>query len=490
MQHVFTPTQAVVFLLVYGALMIGTTVIVGEIQRRRGREKDMPEFLLASRGVGILLGATSIAASWIWAPALFVSSQKAFEQGLPGAFWFIFPNLLALLVFAPFALKVRKLLPKGFTLPQYIRERHGIGVHRLYMIQFVGLQLCSFAVQILAGATLIHLISDLPFSIVGLILISIVLIYAVLGGLRASVITDYIHIITIFVICTITIPWVIANAGGTSAVTAGLAGMTAQFPNIFDPWIFYSFGISTTIGLLSGPIGDQMHWQRAYALKSDKDVLKTFGLAALIFVLVPLSLSTLGFVAAGKVHSGAWVIQNAQMVGPTTVSMLLPGFMLIGFTIMLLSGLCSTLDSILCAMSSLIVVDIFRRPDDSNASEEQKARNLWTARLAMIATALIGYGIASIPGLKILHLFLFYGTLRASTLIPTVLTLLWPKLQSRGVFFAVLLSLIFGAPVLAFGEFTANPHLRVLGSLLVVTIGITCCVAISKAILRKQQLPS
>lgn len=485
MQQILTPNQGILLLLLYGAVMISATLVVRHLQRRKRAKMDMPEFLLANRGVGIVPGAMSIAASWIWAPALFVSSQKAFEQGLPGAFWFVFPNLLALLVFAPLALKVRKAFPQGYTLPQLIRERHGTGVHRLYMIQFVGLQLCSFAVQILAGATLIQMLSGLSFTAVGLLLITIVLIYSVLGGLRASVTTDYIQIAAILAICAVTIPWAISKAGGFSAVSAGFAGASGNFGNIFDPWIFYSFGISTTIGLLSGPIGDQMHWQRAYAIQSDRNVIKTFGLAAILFVVVPLSLTTLGFIAAGNVHSGEWVIKGAQMVGPNTVSLLLPSFMLIAFAVMLLSGLCSTLDSILCAMSSLTVVDLFKKREESENTDAKKHDNLNIGRYAMIATALIGFGIASIPGLKILHLFLFYGTLRASTLIPTVLTLLWPKLQSRGVFFAVLLSLMFGAPVLAFGEFTGNPHLRVLGSLLVVTIGIICCVGITRFLNRE-----
>jgi Na+/proline symporter len=490
MKQILSPIQGVILLVIYGALMIGATLVLRQIQRRKRADTNMPEFLLANRGVGVMRGAMSIAASWIWAPALFVSSQKAFEQGLPGAFWFIFPNLLALVVFAPFALKVRKLLPKGYTLPQLIRERHGTGVHRLYMVQFIGLQLCSFAVQILGGATLIQVLSGLPFIAVGLLLVTIVLIYAVLGGLRASVMTDYIQMATILTICAVTIPWAISMAGGASAVAAGFAGASGSFGNIFDPWIFYSFGISTTIGLLSGPIGDQMHWQRAYAIRSDRDVIKTFWVAACLFVIVPLSLTTLGFIAAGNVHSGEWAIKNAQLVGANTVSLLLPGFMLVVFAVMVLSGLCATLDSILCAISSLTVVDLFKRREESETTDANRHENLKIARCAMIVAALVGLGIASIPGLKILHLFLFYGTLRASTLIPTVLTLLWPKLQSRAVFFAVMLSLMFGAPVLAIGEFMGNPHLRVLGSLLVVTIGLTCCVGLSKAILRKRQVAS
>lgn len=235
-----------------------------------------------------------------------------------------------------------------------------------------------------------------------------------------------------------------------------------------------------------------MHWQRAYALKSDKEVIKTFSLAACIFIMVPLSLSLLGFVAAGQYLSGTWKVVSNQMIGPATVYHFAP-YLSIPFTVMLLSGLCSTLDSILCAMSSLTVIDILQRSDDSNLPKPVSQRNLRSARIAMLPPAAIGFCIATIPHLSIQDLFLFYGTVRASTLIPTMTTLLWPTVRSKAIFSAVLLSLLLGAPVLGFGEILGNAHWRewlsvptyldpkwapnfkFAGSMAVVTIGIVCC---------------
>lgn len=41
------------------------------------------DFLMAGRSVPWWRGAASIAASWIWAPALFISCQMAYQLGLP-----------------------------------------------------------------------------------------------------------------------------------------------------------------------------------------------------------------------------------------------------------------------------------------------------------------------------------------------------------------------------------------------------------------------
>ena len=83
----------------------------------------------------------------------------------------------------------------------------------------------------------------------------------------------------------------------------------------------------------------------------------------------------------------------------------------------------------------------------------------------MIVLTLIAVAIANIPGLKILHLFLFYGTLRSATLIPTVLTLMEKKLSEAGVFYGILIAVLVGLPIFAYGNFNANPTWIVVGSL-------------------------
>lgn len=485
MLEILSQTQGIILLVVYGLLMIGLSLVFSY-----KRETDTAEFLLASRNIGVWAGAMSIAAAWIWAPALFISSQKAFEQGLAGAFWFIFPNILALLIFAPLALKIRKILPTGYTFPQFVKLRHGKGVHFLYMMQFLILQICSFAIQILAGSTLIHIVTGIPYVIIALILVTIVLVYSLIGGLRASITTDYLQMVLILGISSIIVPLVFLNSGGVETFVAGLGGFTGDFGNIFDPWVFYTFGIPTTIGLLAGPIGDQMHWQRAYSLKKDSDVIKTFVLAAVLFAIVPLLLSVLGFVGAGKVILDGWMISEAQMVGPITVSMLLPVSMLIIFVVMLLSGLLSTLDSVLCAIASLTVVDLFKPSKElSETGNDHDPKKVKLARMSMIIMAVLGLSIALIPGLKILHLFLFYATLRASTLVPTLMTILWSKLKSRAVFVSVLSSMIFGAPLMGLGAIIKNVHVSVASSLLTVIIGFLGCYILSKTIYKKDINP-
>ena len=100
-----TETTGYIFLAIFGLAMF---LITKYFSKNTNKEN----FLVANRKVDWFIGGTSIAASWIWAPALFISVQIAFQMGLAGIFWFTVPNILALAVFAILAPKIRKRLPQ------------------------------------------------------------------------------------------------------------------------------------------------------------------------------------------------------------------------------------------------------------------------------------------------------------------------------------------------------------------------------------------
>src|SRR3989339_1251239 len=357
---ILTSAQGYVILAVYGVFMILITWFFA----RWKKYKTIQGFLVAERNVKWWLGATSIAASWIWAPALFVSVQSAYQQGLPGIFWFTFPNIIALLLFIWLAPKIRAKMPFGFTLPQYIKYRlQSERAHKIYLFPYFFYQLMAVTVQLFAGGSLVSLLTGIPLINAMIIMSIIVLAYSLISGLESSIVTDFIQFILIVLGVVIVIPWVIVVAGGWSAVGAGLGGVTGQFRNIFDPGVAFSFGIVTAIGLISGAISDQQYWQRAFAIKKE-NLVPSFIFGAIMFGIVPIALSVLGFLAAngtlGITLPGGI---DASLIGVVTVSQFLPAAALAVFVVMLLSALFSTLDSGLNAASSLYVTDVVKYND-------------------------------------------------------------------------------------------------------------------------------
>lgn len=125
------------------------------------------------------------------------------------------------------------------------------------------------------------------------------------------------------------------------------------------------------------------------------------------------------------------------------------------------------MDSNLCAVSSL-TTDIV------------KDNNLKITKAAMLMLLAAGIGTANIPGLTVTHLFLFYGTLQASTLLPTVMTLRGVNLKASGIIAGVIIALCLGIPVFACGAILNHVVYKTIGSLLTFLSSGFAAVLISK----------
>lgn len=435
-------------LVIYGAAML----LVSYFFISRPKSKD--EFIVSNRNVGPISGGFSIAATWIWAPALFVATQQAYFNGISGLFWFTVPNVLCLILFAYFALKLRSNFPEGYTLSEFMTKTYSKRVGILYIIELSGLAICQFAVQILAGGIVINFITGIDFYIVSMSLVFISLAYSLLSGIKASILTDLLQMILIILLLIIIVPFLIIKSGGLETILNGISGINRDHPSLFDFNVFYSFGIPVTLGLLAGPFGDQSFWQRTFSIKKDK-IKQSFYISALVFMIVPIMTGILGFLASGL----GLDVSRPDVIGLTLVSNIAPGIFLILFTIILLSGLISTLDSALCSISSIFATDIHQYFPKVNA--------ISIARIGMLILAFMGFLISIIPGMKILYLFLFYGTLRATTFFPTILTILKGAQNEKHIFYSIAIAIFLGAPIMAYGNFNGILDLKVFGAIFV-----------------------
>lgn len=452
----------IIVLLIYAAIMLGATLFFA-------KRKNNDSFHVADRNIGTAISALSIAATWIWAPSLFTSAEKAYINGLPGLFWFLVPNVLCLIIFIPFAKKIRREMPAGITLSGYMKEKYkSKKVNGIYLFQLGSLSVLSTAVQLLAGSKILNMITGIPFWLLTIILAVIAFSYSQISGIRASVITDNLQIIFILLGCFLLLPLAIKASGGIGTLVQGLSGHTGDFSSLFDKngmTVMLSFGLPTAIGLLSGPFGDQSFWQRAFSIK-EKCIGKAFFIGALIFALVPICLGGIGYVAAGS----GFIANDVGMVNFEFIKSILPAWVLIPFLFMILSGLLSTVDSNLCSAASL-------------TTDFEAKNNLKASKLTMIILLVVAVATANIPGLTVTHLFLFYGTLRASTLLPTIFTLCHKKLTESGVFYGILSSLIIGLPVFAYGSIFNIAIYKTIGSLLTVLLsGIIAIVMSGKGV--------
>ena len=436
---------AILMLIVYAVIMIALTIAF------TGKNQDSESFYVGKRNMGTIHTAMSIAATWIWAPALFTSAQKAYENGFAGLFYFLVPNVACLLLFTPFARRIREEMPNGITLSGYMGKKyHSEKVRKAYHYQLAALSVLSTAVQLLAGGKVLSMITGIPLIMTSIILAVIALSYSVIAGIKASVLTDVVQMLFMLLACVVFVPMALHNTAGRMVFT----GISGEYTSLFSGKglnLLFDFGLPTAIGLFAGPFGDQCFWQRAFSVRKDK-IESTFRLGALFFAIVPFSMGLLGFIAAGA----GFIPTDNGMVNFELIKSILPAWTLIPFMFMLISGLLSTVDSNLCAAASLT----------TDKDQENKSRGI-RAMLLMLIIAIV---IANIPGLTVTHMFLFYGTFRASTMLPTILTLKNVSLKADGIVYGIIASLVIGIPIFSYGNILNIATAKTVGSLLTVLL--------------------
>ena len=448
-----------IVLLTYAAIMLVVTVLMTK------KENNIERFCVGNRNTGWMMSALSIAATWIWAPALFTSTENAYTKGFAGLFWFLVPNVLCLILFIPFAKRIREEMPEGITLSGYMYGKyHSKAVKNIYLFQLGALSALSTGVQLLAGSKILSLLTGIPFAAMTVIMAVIAFSYSQFSGIKASILTDAIQMVFMLAASIGFVAFGVKNGGGMETLVTGLGGATGDAGSLFSKrgWeIFLGFGLPTTIGLISGPFGDQCFWQRAFCVRKDR-IGRAFFVGALLFGIVPLSMGVLGFIGSGM----GYVAADTGIINFELISTLFPAWAIIPFLFMIVSGLLSTVDSNLCAVSSL-TTDIFKK------------KTLGKTKFAMILLLAVGVAVANIPELTVTHLFLMYGTLRAATLLPTVFTLKGIKLTPQGVVAGIISALIIGLPVFGYGNIQGIAAYKTAGSLLTVILSGAVALAIS-----------
>lgn len=349
--------------------------------------------------------AASIASTWIWAPALFVSSSVAHNMGLAGLLWFLIPNTLTLIVFGHIASHFRR-EGREMALAD-VACKNGSAQEVLHNIVACVLLVCSTTVQLIGIHTMLSAWFDIPkyASAAALGFVCFAIVWR--GGLKCCIDTDMMKYRIVFL------------AGAVFAVLVSVGGFTPDFEGYLQKgsWeVAATFGITTAIGLMSAPYIDQTFWQRVFSIHPQR-VVPVFYKSALLFAIIPLCFGYVGLCAP---HGAGWDI--------TWVAVSLPTKLVLAAAV--LAALISTLDSNLCAIASMVY---------RNTGE------VFTARLNMVALFLLAALTFCTTDITIVHLFLFYGTLRTCLAVPTIL-MIFDRFSPRRLLGASVFTVLF-APV-------------------------------------------
>jgi Na+/proline symporter len=390
--------------------------------------KDLDEYALAGRRVGLALGTATCMATWVTSNTTMAAPQLTLQMGIWGMIGYSL-GAVGLLMFAPLSKRIRELMPNGYTSGDFIRLRYGKTAWRLFLL----ISLCygfGWLVSMgMAGGILINALTGIPYFYGMTVILGICVSYTLQGGLRAIIGTDFIQSLLILV-GLVVIAWFTINNLGFDRIYTAVAEERPQLLNLLMPAaLMFLFN-----NLLFG-IGEVFHsnvwWSRAFAFREDIGS-KSYYAAGIIWMPIPV---VAGFLALA-VPALNLNIPRADMVGPMVAGEILGVTGAILVLVEVYAALASSLSALLAATSLLVIEDIYRRHLYPEATDQQLRR--------ATAVTIVGLGILTwllcIPRLTTLAKLLnFTGAFVASTIWPIAAGLYWRRTNPAGAVAAMTL---------------------------------------------------
>ena len=395
------------------------------------RFQGINNYLTANRNIGFFSLSTSLVASALGAWILFGPASAATWGGIGAVIGYALGTAFPMIFLIFLGKKIRNEFPKGSTLIEFLRKRFGKSLFKLILLMTIFYLFVFLCAEVTAVATLINYISGTELWITALIILITTLTYTLYGGLRVSIFTDIIQMIVILILLTISVFYLISFTGDQFSFSF----VKEKSPHLLSSNYIpnYTAGLTFFIAVAATNLFHQGNWQRVYAAKND-DVLKK-SLILTFIVIIPIVLF-MGFSGLVAVSIDPKVIPDLGFF-----SLLLRNqteFLSMVIIILGLSLTISTVDTLVNAISSLIVVD-----GKATFNFSKKIDYLKFSKFFIVALSTIAFIIAS-KGFSILYLFLLADLFCCAFVLTVFYSFYNKKLNEKTAYISIILGLIGG----------------------------------------------
>ena len=305
--------------------------------------------------------------------------------------------------------------------------------------------IATMVVQFIGGARLLETVTGLSYQAGLLIFASTVLMYTLIGGFRAVVVTDAVQGILMLIGTLVLLVGVLYAGGGASAMFSALAEIdpalvTPQGP---DGMLGNSFILSFWVLVCFGVIGLPHSAVRCLAYKDSKAMHRGIIIGTLVGAVLMFGMHFAG--ALGRVLVPELTVPDKVM--PTLMLTVLPPVVAGLFLAGPMAAIMSTIDSQLIQASATLVKDLYL-----NYFSRKPPSITFIKRASQGVTLLVGlivlWAALSPPDMIIWLNLLAFGALQAIFFWPLILGLYW----WRGTATGALASMVVGA--LSYGLLT------------------------------------
>ena len=354
--------------------------------------QGLNNYLTANRNIGVFSLTTSLTASALGAWILFGPASAATWGGIGAVIGYSLGTAFPMFFLIYLGKKIRKELPRGSSLIEFMRKKFGKSLFKLILLLTIFYMFIFLCAEVTAVAVLINYISGTELWVTALIVLISTLVYTLYGGLRASIFTDNIQMIVIGILLLISLIYINIFTGSDFSIDFVKEKNPQLLSLSYVP--SYTAGLTFFIAVAATNLFHQGNWQRVYAAKNFETLKKSLVISFFIIVPVVFFMGYTGMVAFSldptiRPDLGFFTLLLKEQTKFLSFFVIVLGLAL---TI-------STVDTLVNAISSLIVVD-------GNATFNlDKKKSLNFSKYIILFLSLISFIIAS-KGFDILYLFL------------------------------------------------------------------------------------
>ena len=435
-------------ILVYlvGILVVGVLSV-------KLRNMSSERYFLAGRGLKWPVIGAALFASNISTIHLVGLAASGYNEGLVwGNFeWLAAVTLILLgLVFAPFYFKSRI-----STLPEFMEKRYGPAARTvLAIIALIGALFVHIGMSLYAGAVVFQAFFGIPVLVSILIISVVTIVYTVLGGLKAVVVTETIQtglLILGAVVLTVIAAMALPDKGIQTLAELKAALKPGQLSMLHSRESLallgeggFESGLTWYACLLGYPILGLWYWcsdqtivQRVLGAKTRYDA-QTGPLFAGFLKILPVFFLVLPGVFAYVLFPDI-IGTDANQALPVLINQLLPVGLKGLMAATLLAALMSTIAAALNSSATLVSLDIIKRIRPATTDKQQVSYG----RIAAVVVMMLAM-IWSTQGDQFSSIFEAINKIASAIAPPVAVVLLFGVFSKRGTYKAAVITLITG----------------------------------------------
>ena len=387
-------------------------------------------YIVGDRNENILSLTSSLTASALGAWILFGPASAATWGGIGAVIGYAIGTAAPMLFLYNFGPKIRKEFPNGLTLTEFIKKRFGQSLLKLSLFLILFYLIIFLIAEVTAIAALLYYISKVPLWITAGLTLMICLLYILNGGFRLSIITDKYQFIFIAGIILFSLILIFGNLNLSSYLI-----IKNNSPQLIDKKYIpnYTAGLTFFIAVACTNLFHQGNWQRVFSAKNNLILKKSLIYSFIIILFIVFFMGYAGLISY-SLNSKV----NPDLAFFDLILDKKNSFIVVMILILALSLTLSTIDTLINAISSLLIVN-----GDQLSKSLRGKKIKFKTNLIILLLCFLVFILAS-RGYSILYLFLLADLFCCAAVITIFYGFFNKKINPKLAGNSIICGLIFG----------------------------------------------